>query len=499
MTAQTGEKQSAQDSDPGEGRWHGKVWAQAFRRASQTKAWTLGFESLDADRLDAPALRIEGRLPARLRGTLYRNGPARHERGGQRYGHRYDGDGMVQAFVFGDDQIAHHGRFVQTEKYRQEQAAGRFLHTAFGTAIPGAEPMPQPLDKVNVANINALPFAGEVLALWEPGSAYRLDPRTLETIGMKTWSADLQSAPFSAHPKVEPDGSLWNFGVDPKDNVLYLYHVSAAGALVRTHSLKLDRLSPVHDFAVTQRHLVFLLPPLFFNLEELEQGASFAEACEWQPKFGMRALVIAKEDWSQRWYDLPLGFLFHTGNAWEDEAGVIRLDYMRAGDPYSLVAGWSVMRGEYRYAPGAEMTLLTLDPRSGKVEQTKISGEAEFPRVDPRLVGRRYRRVIAVGRSAGRDRSSFGFDEIRAIDVGTGAMETFNYGPQWLVEEHILVPDPADDKEGSGWIVGTALNLAAKSTIVSVFDAGSIAAGPIAQARLPYALPLGLHGNFRAR
>ena len=30
-------------------------------------------------------------------------------------------------------------------------------------------------DALNPANINALPFAGSLLALWEAGSAYRLD------------------------------------------------------------------------------------------------------------------------------------------------------------------------------------------------------------------------------------------------------------------------------------------------------------------------------------
>lgn len=498
MTPQTNQKRLVPASDLNDSRWNGELWAQAFRDASTKQAWTLGFESVDVDKLEAPSLQVEGRLPARLRGTLYRNGPARHERGGQRYGHRYDGDGMVQAFVFDDDQVSHLGRYVKTAKYQEEEIAGRFRHTAFGTAVPGAEALPSELDSVNVANINALPFAGEVLALWEPGSAYRLDARTLETIGVRTWRPDLRGAPFSAHPKVEPDGSLWNFGVDPKENVLYLYHVSAAGELVRAHSIKIDRLSPMHDFAVTERHLVFLVPPLFFNLEELEQGASFAESCEWKPQFGMRALVIDKEDWSQRWYELPTGFLFHTGNAWEDGDGVVRLDYMRADDPRSLIAGWSVMRGEYRYSQGAEMALLRLDPRRGAIEQTRIAGEAEFPRVDPRVVGRRYRHVVMLGRSAERDRSMFGFDQIRRVDIESGKVDVFNYGSQWLAEEHTVVTDPAHEQEGSGWIVGTALDLNAKVTVLSVFDARNLGAGPMARVRLPYPLPLGLHGNFLA-
>src|SRR5689334_21382726 len=43
---------------------------------------------------------IEGRIPAWLRGSYYVNGPARFERGGVRYQHWLDGDGMVCALHF---------------------------------------------------------------------------------------------------------------------------------------------------------------------------------------------------------------------------------------------------------------------------------------------------------------------------------------------------------------------------------------------------------------
>jgi all-trans-8'-apo-beta-carotenal 15,15'-oxygenase len=43
---------------------------------------------------------VEGAVPAFLRGTYYLNGPARFERGGVRYRHRLDGDGMVCALTF---------------------------------------------------------------------------------------------------------------------------------------------------------------------------------------------------------------------------------------------------------------------------------------------------------------------------------------------------------------------------------------------------------------
>jgi len=39
-------------------------------------------------------------IPEGLRGSLYRNGPARLERGGVRVGHWFDGDGAILAVHF---------------------------------------------------------------------------------------------------------------------------------------------------------------------------------------------------------------------------------------------------------------------------------------------------------------------------------------------------------------------------------------------------------------
>ena len=40
-----------------------------------------------------------GKIPEGLRGTLYRNGPARLERGGMNAGHWFDGDGAFWQYI----------------------------------------------------------------------------------------------------------------------------------------------------------------------------------------------------------------------------------------------------------------------------------------------------------------------------------------------------------------------------------------------------------------
>jgi all-trans-8'-apo-beta-carotenal 15,15'-oxygenase len=363
----------------------------------------------------------------------------------------------------------------------------------------GVKQGPGPAQQAEAAGRECQSWPGpgvQLLALWEAGSPYRLDPETLVTRGLKTWDTTLTGRPFSAHPKVERDGSLWNFGADPLKGELTLYHLAVDGQLLHSHVLNVEQLPPTHDFAVTTHHLVFLLPPLMLSRDRLESGAAFAESCQWTPALGMRVLTIAKRDWSQRFYRLPPGCLFHVANAWEDKDGTIRLQYMRSDDPMSLLSGWSVMRGEYRHQEGARLTSLVLVPASGTATQATVGDrESEFPSVAGGDVGQRYEHVLCVERRAERSADVPGFDQIAVVDIESGAAERFSYGDGWLVEEHLFVGTP--DDAAPRWVAGTALDTRADNTVFSVFDAEHVSDGPIAQARLPYSVPLGLHGTFR--
>ena len=294
---------------------------------------------------------------------------------------------------------------------------------------------------------------------------------------------------------MEPDGTLWNFGADPLRSELTLYCVAPTGELHSSHVVQVPQLPPIHDFATTNRHLIFLLTPLVLSKERIEGGASFAEACQWMPQLGMRVLTIDKRDWSERYYDLEPGCVFHVANAWEDAQGVIRLHYLRADNPMSMIAGWSVMRGEYRHQEGARLTELILDPIKGTAKHTGTGTlEAEFPAVEASEVGQAYTRVMCLERTESRDADVPGYDQVAVIDVSSGHRQHFKYGDDWLVEEHVLADDPGSLR--SRWIVGMALDLRAKKSVVSVFDADHLADGPVTQARLEHPIPLGLHGTF---
>ncbi|HYC02061.1 MAG TPA: carotenoid oxygenase family protein [Azospirillaceae bacterium] len=470
-------------------------WAAAFAAALPEKPWLLGYRSVAEERLETSRLPVEGRLPPGLSGRLTRNGPARHEVGGVRYRHWFDGDGMLQQFRFADGTVSHRGRFVATEKHRAEVAAGRMLVPGFGTVLPGMGGVRGP-DAMNVANISALEHGGRLLALWEGGSAHDVDPETLETRGPVVWSDQAAGLPFSAHPRVEPDGTLWNIGTAAYAGVLVIYRIGADGRLAELVPHRVPDLGMVHDFITTERHLVIPLPPLALDRDRARAGASFLDSHVWQPQRPTRLMLVAKDDLTRaRFAELPAGWIFHYGNGWEDGDGVIRFDACWYGEPGDTLQGMSeVMRGGEPGGARSRPAHIRLDSRSLRAEVRFGEGAVEFPRIDPRKAARRNRHLWTLTR--GRDARDL--NTVRRFDLESGAEEIFDYGPTVLAEEHLFVPRPGSDGEGQGWLLGTSLDWKEGVTRLAVFDALDLASGPLALARLPYALPLGLHGNFHA-
>jgi carotenoid cleavage dioxygenase len=433
---------------------------------------------------------VLGRLPADLNGVFYRNGPGRFELGGERYHHWFDGDGFAQRWQIGDGKVSHIGRFVATQKFEEESKAGRFLYPAFGTYVDRKRVKNN--DTTNVANTNLLPFNGRLYALWEGGSATEVDPQTLATRGIKTWRSDLKAMPFSAHPKMDPDGGLWNFGTAPGANQLAIYRLNAAGEVTRNALIKVPQLNMVHDFVVSRRHLIFLIPPYDW-VDDAE--ASLVDRMHWNPQRPLRAVVVSKDTLALRQvFELPARSIFHFGNAYEDGA-CTRLDaVLHEGD--ALRKTGLPMRGQMRMVADnpASTVQITLDYASGQAREARLFGVSEFPRVMPHVVSQRHRKLLVLGAS-GRELI---LDSVNLLDTDSGKVDGYAFGAGWQVEEHVLVPRRGARSETDGYVVGVAQDTRRGQSVLTVFDAHNIKAGPMALARLPYRAPVCFHGNFQA-
>ena len=448
--------------------------------------------------LRCDALALSGRWPAALRGRFYRNGPALYERDGQRYHHWFAGDGMVQQFAFsGGAQpvVRHLGRLVRTPKLLAEQRAGRFLYGAYGTKIDSDEPVQGP-DSFNVANTNALEHAGRVLAMWEGGSAFALRPDDLATVGPVTWQQGLAQMPFSAHPKLDANGHLWNFGSAGAN--LVVWHIDPAGALAKAQIG--DSPYPggmAHDAAITARYIVLPLPPIKLRFgEDLASGQAF----DYAPNEPLRILVMHKDDIAQRRvFELPSQMVFHVGNAFERRDGRIALSFVGAPTPEFVMHGASALLAGHPASFGGSSTRLALlDMKSGRAHVDAMDDTVEFPRVHPQRNGLATRYLLTAAAWRGGASPAQRFHGLQLRDTETGRTQRYDYGAQTVVEEHIVVPKPGAMHELDAWLLGTSFDVARGVTRLTLFDARGLADGPIAQASLPYWLPYGFHGNFTA-
>jgi all-trans-8'-apo-beta-carotenal 15,15'-oxygenase len=252
----------------------------------------------------------------------------------------------------------------------------------------------------------------------------------------------------------------------------------------------------VHDFAITQRHLVFLLQPLQFNGHP--GAGNLLSHYRWDDKAPLVVLLVNQADFKVQRFELPATGVFHLANAWE-EGGTVQVRFVAQPDILGAMQQMDVNRSPSNTAArstrATEWTRITLNPATGQAsrQHTDLSN-VEFPRIHPARNGLPTRFSTLLARSPVMDSRVDGFDSL--LTLQGGKQRRHRYGDGWIAEEHVYVPTYPTAPEGRGWVMGTAYHWPSERTALSVFDAQAVDAGPIARVILPYGLPLGLHGQF---
>ena len=463
--------------------------AQLSKGAAAGLDWRVAFADLDADMPQTPMRLVQGRAPAGLAGSLYRNGPGKFHRPGGSVDHWFDGDGLMRAFRIADGQASLAARFIDTPKRRTDIAANAVVTPGFGTkAKPGARV--ESNDDVNAANISVMPVGGEIWALWEAGSPVAMNPADLSTKGIKTLGPDLAHMPFLAHPRREPGGDIWSLGMNGSKAIVW--RLGRDGTLKSAGMVELPAASYVHDFSATERYLILILQPWVQDKMVLPYADSFS----WKPELGTKVLVLDKGDLTKRRiYELPAFFAFHYGSAWEESDGTLRFDGCLSPDAsFATQNGRSVMKGVWTPEPSPVLTMFALRP-DGRASLERTGVAAEFPRTDGRFAGKARRYTVHA--TGGGDGGPL-FNGYATHDWKTGKSDGFNFGPSQLVEEAVFVARPGGADELDGWLLAPSVNVRAKATELHVFDARRVAAGPVCTWRADRALPVSLHGAFVA-
>ncbi len=416
-------------------------------------------------------LRIEGKLPSSLRGTLYRNGPGQFGQFGELYSHPFEGDGAVTAVRIADGKA--HGTSIVTpsEGLVRERAARKIL---YGSRAPWRRRIGNALrgrDK-NTANTSVVMWQGRLFALMEGAKPTELSPADLAMIG-ETDLGVIRGA-FSAHPhRVAARNAIYNFGLEyGRRSRLHAYELPDAGAPRELGVIDLPAPVMLHDFIATETHLIWFVSPVRVDVPRaVLQLGSFDKWFRWQPEHGTEviAMPIDRPQDTIR-FTTDAFYQWHFANAFT-RGGELVIDYVRYPDfqTFSDIGHRaSVNDGRYHRA--------TIDLASKRLRSEALSDRAcEFPTVAPGAKGREHAVAYA------------SFDDLGAI----GAIR-----PDGAIEAHVL---PADEKiseplYADGHLL--ALCHTRDAAYVAVYSAERIAAGPVAKIWIDHHVPITFHGVF---
>jgi len=487
--------------------------------------WDSAFCNVETELTAVAVTAQRGTLPPELQGTLYRNGPGRLERGGRWVHHPFDGDGMVTALRFEAGTARLTNRFVRTQGWLEEEAAGRMLYRGvFGTQKPGG-PLANLFDLrlKNIANTHVVRLGDQLLALWEASSPHALDPDTLETKGLTLLDGVLSPGEaFSAHPRFDPghhgEERMVTFGVKsgPRSTIRLMEFATTgpqAGQLLSQRSDSFNGFAFLHDFAITPNWAVFLQNAVAFNPLPFVLGQKGAAQCLASKPGGQAQFWLIPRDSGAyagqppRIVPAPQGFVFHHLNAWElDKAGpdgfggqvegpALVVESIYYADFPSIGPDTDFRTIDFNLIPEGLLERCTIDLSSNTVRTERLSERCcEFAMVNPRREGLncRFAWMAVAERETGNDP----LQAFKKLDLISGERRVWSAAPRGFVSEPVMVPRPEGSAEDDGWVLGQVWNGARSATDLVILDAASME--ELAVLELPLAIPYGLHGSFVA-
>jgi carotenoid cleavage dioxygenase-like enzyme len=466
-----------------------------------------GLNSPIGEEYELSSLSVEGRIPDDVEGVFFRAVPDPAfppfmEDGGA----VLSGDGMVSAIRLTAGKANFAIRYVHTQRYQAEAAAGRALFGKYRNAYTD-KPEAASLDRT-VANTTPVWHAGRLLMTKEDGRPYRVDPRTLETLGSHDFDGKLKSETMTAHVRIDPDtGEMFFYGyeADGLASTKIAYCVADKdGNLVSEQWLDAPYCAMMHDFTITQNYALFPIYPTTCDAERVKAGGDHwvheLARDSWvgvMPRYGTVAEL--------RWFRGPKGVsCYHMMNAFEDADGRIQFDQclssVNAFPFIQRASGLSIAPGD----TGGRLARWTIDLRSGtdRVTETVIGPPGDFPVIPAVVQGRAYSHAWMLTMNpemqgppvAGGPVGAM-FNMLLRVDFTGHPIQALPLPPGYCFNEPVHVPSARAGHEG--WLLALVDQQTGPADFkhaLWVLDGGDIAAGPVARVAIPHRLRPQVHG-----
>jgi carotenoid cleavage dioxygenase-like enzyme len=441
-----------------------------------------------AEEITAFDLPVTGRLPAELSGRYLRNGPNPMGLDDPNY-HWFLGAGMVHGVRLRD------GR---AEWYRNRWVRSKAVAESLGEKWPEG-PVHEGMDFA--ANTHIIAHGGRTLATVEAGPLPYALSDELDTLGPCDFGGTLPGG-FAAHTKLDPrTGELhaiayyWAW-----DHVQHVV-VDAAGQVSRTTDIPVADGPMMHDFALTEKYVVFFDLPVTFSMDAVSAGKELPYT--WNPAHQARVGLLPRDGSAAdiRWLEVDPCWVFHTLNAYDDGGGRVVVDLCQYPDPFDVATLWD------GHGP-ATLDRWIIDPAAGQVTQRRLNDRSqEFPRVDDRVISRPHRygysaMIGEVGQAISPLTGDFADEAFTNAllkhDLAHGTAEMHEFGRDATVGEAVFAAASPGAAEDDGYVIAFVHNPDRGASDLVILAAQDFTGEPVARVHLPARIPLGFHGSWIA-
>ncbi len=450
---------------------------------------------------DVKDVEVDGKIPADLNGAFYRVGPD------PQYplfpgNIPFDGEGHVSMFRIKNGHVSYRSRYVKNDRYKAQEKAHRILFPKYRNPTVD-DPSVKGLSR-STANTHIIPHRGMLLALKEDSPPAAMNLHTLETLEPNyTFDGQLESKTFTAHPKVDSEtGDLIAFGYEARgfgSDDVNVFQITPQGKMVWSAWIKVPYVSMIHDFAVTDKFIVFYVMPLAFDEKQIEAGGIHWSWYAGQPTY-FGVMRRGGDGRDLRWFKGPERSSTHVMGAFSDGEHVYVDVEMSPYNPFPFMP----MRDGSRWDPvkgASQITRLSANlskksPGDYRMEVLYPGYFGALPRQDDRYNTKPYRYgFLPCPEPDPADKSKRPSACWARFDHQTRKATLFNAGEHTILNEVVFAPKSKTAPEGVGYLIGVAVRTAegGRGDLI-ILDAEHPEAGPIATVRLPIRAVPQIHG-----
>ena len=457
-------------------------------------AWTPLHEEIDVADLEV----IEGVIPADIDGVYLRNTENQIHQPLGRF-HPFDGDGMIHRIDFHQGRASYRNRFVRTRGFAAEQEAGGSLWGGLADPValakrPGYGAHGALKDS---SSTDIVVHAGQALStFYQCGEGYRLDPISLETVGVEAW---VPIDGISAHPKVdERTGELMFFNYSKHAPYLHYGLVDAENRLVVLQPIELPGPRLPHDMAFTEHFAIINDLPVFWDADLLKRDI---HAVRLHAGLKSRFGLIPRRGGEVRWFEAAPTYVLHWLNAYEDGDEVILDGYFQEEPMPRPIAdaepGFGHMMAyldEHSFRPKLHRWRFNLV--DGSTHEEHLDERVmEFGMINGRYAGRPYR----YGYSTVSKPGWFLFTGFIKHDLVSGESWTYDLEAGRYASEAPFAPRIGASAEDDGYLVSFVTDENTGRSECILLDAARIQDGPVCRIALPHKLCSGTHSCWADR